>query len=250
MRKHLAYLHDTAALPLPGSVPLRYSDAEYVGGDVNLSLVCHKGGADATLACALHNGVDATPRHSSPMNSQGMSKLPTSESLIMSDHEIAGRDRKDPIYWLVATLSVARIAQCWPMGSNCAFSAIAVIVFTATTRAAGKSGGCFTVQSREMIDVLPDDVLMEILAFYANTPKHNHARVPMVAKHGVCIARPYDLSALELDGFPALPVAMTLHGKSNRGPGCECGLRHGVLYRRNLHLENGVFCIRFTVYAS
>jgi len=82
------------------------------------------------------------------------------------------------------------------------------------------------LQGLETIDVHPDDVLMEILAIYANKPKHDHTRVPKVEKHGVCIAWTYDLSALKIDVSPALFTGMTLHRKSKRGSGCECGLRH------------------------
>jgi hypothetical protein len=53
----------------------------------------------------------------------------------------------------------------------------------------------FSLQSLEMIDVLPDDVLFEILAFYANKTKHDHARVPKVVKHGVRIAWTHGFSA-------------------------------------------------------
>jgi hypothetical protein len=70
-----------------------------------------------------------------------------------------------------------------------------VLFLTETTRTAGRSRGLFTLQSLEMIDVLPDDVLLEILAFYANKTKHDHARVPKVVKHGVRIAWTHEFSA-------------------------------------------------------
>jgi hypothetical protein len=55
--------------------------------------------------------------------------------------------------------------------------------------------GRFTLQGLETIDVLPDDVLPETLAFQANKATPEYARVPMVAKHGVRIAWTYDFSS-------------------------------------------------------
>lgn len=46
-----------------------------------------------------------------------------------------------------------------------------------------------------MVDVLPDDVLPEILAFYVNKTKNDHPCVPKVAEHDVRIACTCDFSA-------------------------------------------------------
>jgi len=89
---------------------------------------------------------------------------------------------------------------------------------------------------------------MEILALYANKSKHDHVHVLKVAKYDVCTAWTYDLRT-GTRWFPSIANRCDAAREVKARP-CCADYVIAALYRRNLHLENGVFCIRFTFYAS